>query len=155
MAKDVSTSIYQQMLFSALAKRGLKAQGGTAYYRASAEDRRQEPHANDHQSGRGCTADWFSGAPTQQGRPPRRTGASALQWYRRELQPTQCSQRIRAHAANPSLDHKLAAGLETRPCSRKAPAGWTKCQQHGLGKRSKGVLVTLLPEEVPVLLCDR
>lgn len=116
---------FQQMIFSALAKRGLQKQGATAYRPKPQE--RSEPHANDRQSGTG-----FTGFESDR---RNRVGVytplplSGLRNSVCVLESQQCESIVRGHKV---MDQR---------CSRKAPAGWTKCRQHGLGKRSKGRLV--------------
>jgi hypothetical protein len=84
------------------------------------------------------------------GRAPRRTGQSAFQTYRREVDPNKqvrCEAIIRAHKV-----------IESQ-CSRKSLPNAKLCRQHGgtpgAPKARNGVLVELKLEEVPVLLCDR
>lgn len=149
---------FQQMMFAALAKRQLQ---GTAFGKHGHTGTQQglkkqsqiitpiDPK-NDKQSGTGCTAEWFSGNKTRAGRPPGKTGVSSFQWYRRVVGPQQCESKV--------MNGNREVGLQSsRRCSRKAVLGMRDCSQHqqGNGRRSRGTLVELLPEETPVLPCDR
>lgn len=140
---------FQRLMFSALARKGLH---GTPFSKAGHKPEKQQiitpiPKDNDKQTGLGCTAEWFTG--TKLRRWPK-TGVSSFQWYRRVIGPQQCETRV--------MNGHREVGLQTgRQCSRKAVAGMRDCSQHqkGNGRKARGTLVELLPEETPVLLCDR
>jgi hypothetical protein len=144
--KERETGGFKQMLFGALSRKALQ---GTAYSRnnrpAPVNASEVEPidNRNDQQTGRGATANWWAGSKPNIGRPPGKTGASSFQRYRRVIEPQQCEATVERHK---TLPHR---------CYRKAPVGYMRCSQHGLGKRSRGRLVELLPEDVPVLACDK
>jgi predicted P-loop ATPase len=158
---DQEQTAFQRLMFSALARKGLQGQNASAFLKGGVDQRRTAlhkvqtnvtpiPKTNDRQTGLGCTADWFKGNKAT--RWPK-TGTSSLQWYRRVIEPTQCTAQVKNRAPNPALDHRL---LEShRRCSRKAAEGSLTCTTHGATGRNRGTLVELRPEETPVLLCDR
>lgn len=140
----------QAQLFQALALKGMRRGGMRGKPSITPEMRRQEPHANDHQTGRGATAPWFSGRTSRLGRAPGKTGVSAFQTYQRVIEP---GKRVRCET--------IVDGHKVQPhqCSRQSVPDGTRCSQHGgvplPVKARNGRLVELRPEEMPVLLCDR
>lgn len=150
---------FQQLIFGALSRKTLAPSSVFVRRSRPAVDQGAvEPiiSERDQQTGRGATAVWWSGSKNVMGRAPGKTGASSFQRYQRVIgEPGQCRASL-ARQSRPG-DHKLMEEIRQaeRRCSRKAARGWTKCAQHGLGRRDRGQLVELLPEAVPVLICDR
>jgi hypothetical protein len=167
---------FQRLMFSALARKGLHSQNAGALVKAprSVADtgcphyelrwldvtakgdptptylRRLVPVAHSHicvhASTLGGPGSDFAlrvrGIPTQSGAP-----TAGLLGSVRVLEPQRCEERL--SRAPMLMDHKLMKEVleQKQQCSRKAPAGWTKCRQHKLGKRSKGRLVELTEAE--------
>lgn len=159
---------FQQMLFSGLAKKGLRGQGANALVKPALVSvaARGCPHLEtrwvdvteksdpapvflkrlvpvehgprDMYEG-GCTHSATLGGPGFTGFQSNAEQAVGVERDRlprggllgsvRLVELQQCEAIVRGHKI---LDHR---------CSRKAAKGFTRCQQHGLGKRSKGRLV--------------